>query len=55
MYLYVPSGLMSRCVAMTQMYQLLKEHKRKELTIIWPSLNGCAIGFWDVFDTDIFS
>ena len=52
LYLCTTSGLMSRCISLGQMYNMLKQSGRRKLTVIWPIDEACGIGFWEVFDKE---
>lgn len=55
MYVYVWSGLTSRCVTLAEAYYLVKKSRgSKKLTVIWPVDSDCGIHFYDVFADDIF-
>lgn len=55
MYVHVHSGLMSRCVTLAHAYSLVKSGYNKELTIVWPKDDECAIGYKDIFSKEQFS
>ena len=54
MWLYVYSGLMSRCESLAEAYYLVKKTKHKSLKIIWPKSSDCDIAYKDVFDEKQF-
>ena len=55
MYVYVWSGLTSRCATLADAYYLVKKSRgSKKLTVIWPVDKDCGIHFYEVFADDMF-
>lgn len=57
MWLYVWSGLTSRCVTLAHAKYLLKTRGggQQRLVVVWPIDDACGIHFWEVFAEDMFS
>lgn len=56
MWVYVFSGLTSRCRTLVHAYYIMKENKnQKKLVIVWPLEWACGIHFREVFADEIFS